>query len=453
MGIRAKLSLVISAGIVAATAATAAALFRLQDAALRESEAEKTRLLLDTIRQAGTESLVSGDPLVVLDQLAFLRRERPELHHCRVLLAGRWHDVGGQAPPEPPGGVSRMTVTVPGAGERPSIEIEALLSSRVLEERSRRERAALARNAVRAGLAVGLLGLAGSALLAAALTRRIVRIEEALTAIGEGRLGTEVEARGSDEIARLARGVTRMSAQLKELDAMKRTFIASVTHELRSPLGAIQSQVRLALSKADGAGERTRAALARIGINAERLEHFVTSLLELAKIERGKLDFAPRASDLGQVAEDVALFFAPRAKEAGLELEAEPSPALPPMAFDPDLVAQAVTNLVSNAIKFTPSPGKVRVRVVRTRDGAACEVEDSGIGIPADAVERLFRPFERAPNAPGNTGTGLGLALVKSIAEMHGGSVAVESELGKGSRFRLELPLSPPARREVQLAE
>ncbi|MBI5200475.1 MAG: HAMP domain-containing histidine kinase [Elusimicrobia bacterium] len=445
MGIRSKLALVLSLGIAAATAATAAAFVRLQTAALRESEAEKVQLLLETIRQAGTESSVSGDPLVLLDQLAFLRKTRPELHHVRVLWKGEWHDVGGSRPPDPPGGVALRALDVAAAAGHPGFQIEAALSSRVLEERMLRERAALVENATRSGAVVVLCGLLFSALLAGALTGRLRAIESAVGDIGAGKLGTAVDVGGSDEIARLARGVSEMSEKLKELDELKKTFVASVTHELRSPLGAIQAQVRQALAKDEGLNDRARQSLDRILLNAERLEHFVTSLLEMAKIERGKLDYQPKAADLGRVAEDVVLFFAPRAKEAGLELVFESNGALPPMRFDPDLVAQVATNLVSNAIKFTKGPGKIVVRVAPSGTGASCEVQDSGIGIPADSVARLFRPFERAPNAPRSTGTGLGLALAKSIVEMHGGSISARSELGQGSVFRFELPAAPPA--------
>jgi signal transduction histidine kinase len=438
MGIRAKLALILCAAVAAATLVTAAQFVRLQTRSLEASEAEKTRLLLDAIRQAGAEMLVSGDPLVLLDQLAFMRKTRPELHHCRVLWKGVWHDVGGSRPPEPPGGVRLQILELPNA------TIEVSLSNRVLEDRRRIERASLVQNASRAGALVAAVGLLLSAGLAGLLTARIRSIESALEAIGTGKLGTTVAVKGSDEIARLAKGVSEMSERLKELDDMKRTFVASVTHELRSPLGAIQAQVRQALAKGDGLNDRARQSLDRIGANAERLEHFVTSLLEMAKIERGKLDYSPKPADLGRIVEDVALFFAPRAKEAGLELVSEIAPGLPPMRLDPDLVAQVATNLVSNAIKFTKAPGRVSVRVAAKNSGAICEVVDSGIGIPPDSLPKLFRPFERAPNAPRSQGTGLGLALSKAIVEMHGGTISAESELGKGSTFRFELPSEPP---------
>lgn len=360
MGIRAKLALVLSLGIVAATAAASLAFVRLQYAALRESEAEKTQLLLDGIRHMAEEARLAGDPLVLLDYLRFVRRDRPELHHCRVLLHERWQDLGGTTPPEPPGGTSSRRITVPALEGRPGVEVEALLSSRVLEDRERRAFRLLAGNALRSGALVVLAGLLVSALIAGALTRRIVGIEAALGAIADGKLGETVPVHGSDELTRLARSVNAMSEKLQEAEKMKKTFIASVSHELRSPLGAIESQVRELLAAPGSLDGAARDRLDRIRRNAERLEHFVASLLEMAKIERGKLDFTPREEDLGRVVEDVAQLFSAKAREAGVALEAAVEPKVR-QVFDPDLVAQVVTNLISNALKFTPAPGRIRV--------------------------------------------------------------------------------------------
>jgi signal transduction histidine kinase len=241
-----------------------------------------------------------------------------------------------------------------------------------------------------------------------------------------------------------------MSAKLQELDRMKKTFIASVSHELRSPLSAIESQVRRMLAESASLSQADKQSLERIRRNAARLEHFVASLLEMAKIERGKLEFSPRACELGPIVEDAAFFFSAKAREAGVALETDIDPGLPSFELDPDLIAQVVTNLVSNALKFTPAGGRVRVTLRRSAraDGpgcwAECAVEDSGVGVPAEALGRIFSPFERVKNALHAGGAGLGLAIAKSIVEMHGGSIRAESEPGKGSRFIFEIPSEGP---------
>ncbi|MFH1726460.1 MAG: HAMP domain-containing sensor histidine kinase [Elusimicrobiota bacterium] len=458
MSIRTKLALVLSAGIAAATAAAGMGFVQLQRSALRGAEEEKTRLLMESVGRISGESLLAGDPLMLLDYLAFLRRDRPEVHHCRVRLGGGWQDVGGKAPPQPPGGTVMRAVSTPApdADRRrglPAVSVEVYFSSRVLADRERAAFEAMVRNVSRSGGIVVLAGLLLSILLSRTMTRRLVRIEGTLEAIGKGRLGEVADAGGSDEIARLARGVNEMSEKLKELEQMKKTFIASVTHELRSPLGAIESQVKAMLFDPPATEEEGRRSLERIRKNATRLEHFVANLLEMSKIERGKLDYRPRPADLGSIVEDTALFLEPWAKEAGLSITTDVEPGLPTVRIDPDLIAQVLTNFVSNAVKFTRPGGRIRVTARRTPvgtpgpPGVECAVKDTGVGIPAEALGSIFSPFERVRNPIRATGAGLGLAISKSIIETHGGTIGVESKVGVGSRFRFLLPLKPVRRR------
>jgi signal transduction histidine kinase len=223
---------------------------------------------------------------------------------------------------------------------------------------------------------------------------------------------------------------------------MKRTFVASVTHELRSPLFAIESYVKTLLRESKSLGDDDRRQLTRIEANASRLAHFVTSLLDMAKIERGKLEFRPRSADLARVVEDSVEFHRSRAEESGLALTFSADQDLPPMRLDSDLITQAVTNLVSNAIKFTARGGSIAVSARRRGYTVECVVADSGAGIPAATLARLFRPFERGADPLRSGGTGLGLSIVKAIIERHGGRVTAESEPGRGSRFGFVLPLS-----------
>ncbi|HAH06959.1 MAG TPA: hypothetical protein DCM05_10610 [Elusimicrobia bacterium] len=437
MSIRLKLALVLALAIAAANAVAGLAFVELQRAALREAEAEKTRLLVESVRRAAEESLLANDPLMLLDALAFLKKDRPEVHHGRALLEGKWQESGGKAPPEPEGGVERRLIAAERDGRR--VEAELLLSKAVLLERERKALEWVVRDVLRAALWTAALGLLTAILLSATLTRRILRIERTLAAIGEGKLGESVESSGSDEVARLARGVNEMSAKLQELDRMKKTFVASVTHELRSPLGAIESQVRELMADPARA-QSDRESLERIRKNASRLEHFVTNLLEMAKIERGKLEFSPKAGALGPIVEDTALFFTPRAREAGIDLSCRVEPDLPELKLDGDLIAQVLTNLVSNALKFTPKGGRVLVSAGKGGRGVEVAVADTGVGIPPEALARVFAPFERVKNPIKAGGAGLGLAIAKSIVEMHGGHLRAESEPGKGSRFVFELP-------------
>lgn len=440
MKIQLKLAMILGATIAAVVAASCLAFMGLQRDSLRRSEIEKERLLVESVERVARESLLGGDPLMLLEQLRFLRRDRPEVSRARVLLDGQWQEIGGGTPDASGETVTRrIEVSMP----RGTASVELGLSKRLLAERERREFALMLRGVGRAGAALAALGLLLSIPLSWTLTRRIVLMKKALEAVASGRFGETVEASGADELAELGRGVNEMSRRLGELDEMKKLFIASVSHELRSPLEAIDSHARGMSLQLQGLDDGTRARLESIHKNASRLGHFVSSLLEMSRIERGRLDYAPRPSELEPLVRDLVLFLAPRAAEAKVALTAEVEPGLPAFSFDPDLVTQVLTNLVSNAVKFTPAGGKVAVTVAREGAGkVVCSVEDTGVGIPAAHLDQIFAPFVRVPNSMRANGTGLGLAIAKKIVETHGGRIAVESSAGRGSRFYFELPLT-----------
>ncbi|MBI5246825.1 MAG: HAMP domain-containing histidine kinase [Elusimicrobia bacterium] len=430
MKISVKLALVLSVTVALSVAAASLAFVGLQREALRRSEAEKERILLDSVKKVAEESVLAKDPLMLVSYLTYLRRDRPEVTGCRVLLDGEWQTVGGRSSSEA-GTPRKIETTQP---------VEVSISERLLAERERREFDAMLRDVVRIAAVAVLAGIVLSIPLSWTMTRRIVVVERALEDIGAGGFAKVEEVGGSDELARLAQGVNEMSRKLGELDEMKKLLVASVSHELRSPLGAIESQVRGMLSGEKNVAD-SRKSLESIRKHAERLEHFVNSMLEMSKIERGKLEFSPRSGEIGPVVEDAVLFFAPKAKDAGLALEAKVAPGLPAFAFDPDLIAQVLANLLSNSLKFTPKGGHVVISARRTAAGVAVTVEDDGVGIPAEALKRIFTPFERVPNELRANGTGLGLAISKAVVERHGGRIGVESEPGKGSRFTFELPV------------
>jgi signal transduction histidine kinase len=251
-----------------------------------------------------------------------------------------------------------------------------------------------------------------------------------------------------------AQALAEQNEQLRELDRMKDQFVSTVSHELRTPITAIIGYLELVL---DGeAGELTEQQerfLQVVSRNSDRLYRLVNDILTVARIDAGRLTLERTQVDLVAVAagEAESSRAAADVKDVDLRFVAGDEPLS--LWADPMGLGQVIGNLLSNAIKFTPKGGTVTVTVDRRDDKAVVEVADTGVGIPADEVDRLFERFFRASTASTEPGTGLGLPIVKSIVEAHGGSISVRSEEGLGTTFGVELPVLTKAEAERAAAE
>ncbi len=451
MSIKTKFSLAVTAVAIAAILLSGGAFLALETKGLKRSQEERTRLLLENVRNMARESQLAHDPLMLFDYLWYLERERKEIAGCRVYLNGEWRGIHGWKGPSPAAlqASTRMVDVPPLEPGRGEVRVAVTLSPVALDRDLASAQKALLDDMGRVAAVVLPLAILASFLVGWRMTRRFLRIRAALAEIGRGHLKVRAHLDGADELAALAGDVNDMALKLSELDEMKKTFVAAVTHELRSPLALIETYLKRLLSQDRSRPSDEKEALERIRGNASRLGHFVGNLLDFARVEKGKLDCRPCPSELRALVEDAALFFKPKAEEAGLRL----SVALPensvPAVIDPDLITQVVTNLISNAVKFTPQGGSVQVRLERLSSGEPAadgrvrvSVEDTGVGIPREAMGRVFGAFERIRNPLRATGTGLGLAISKAIVELHGGSIGVSSDVGRGSRFYFELPAS-----------
>ena len=291
---------------------------------------------------------------------------------------------------------------------------------------------------------LGIAGGVGAALaalvafvLARAVARPVSRVAEASRRLAAGEDPGELREEGAGEIATLAAAFNHLSAELARAQDAERSFLLSVSHELKTPLTAIRGHAE-ALS--DGVlGEREAGEV--IEREAGRLERLIRDLLDLARLRRRSFSARTETVDLGEAAREVAARYQPQARRYGVSLSAVVEPAAL-SAGDPDRVLQAVSNLVENALRCTAAGGSVRVLASPGR----LDVVDDGPGLGAGELERAFERFylwERYGNDR-PVGTGLGLAIVHELAEAMGGSVAVRSAPGVGSTFSLLLPATGP---------
>jgi len=230
-----------------------------------------------------------------------------------------------------------------------------------------------------------------------------------------------------------------------EAERAKSEFVSTVSHELRTPMTSIKGYTDLLyLGAAGEVNEDQRRFLGIIKSNVDRLTMLVHDLLDISRIETGRMRFDFKPLSMGQIINELLLAMRAQAEEKDLQLVANVPADLPPVRGDHDRVTQILTNLVANACQYTPSGGQITVTVRFTDGFVQVDVADTGIGIATEDQQKIFERFFRAdhPLVHETDGTGLGLPIVKSLVELHGGRIWVESELGKGSTFSFTLPVA-----------
>lgn len=290
-----------------------------------------------------------------------------------------------------------------------------------------------------------IIGFIGAIILAQMMTRPIKQMAKGAELIGQGKLDTTIVVKSNDELESLARDLNKMSSQLKEIDQLKKDFLASVTHELKSPLTSLIMYVDLFLEGA--AGELTEKAKKFLKImerSSKRLSRFIDDLLDMAKIERGKMEIKKEPLEILPIVSEIAELIKPQADEKDIEIAMNIPDNLPLVFVDGDRTRQIITNILSNSVKFTPEKGKISVNIQDEKEHFQVSISDTGIGIPPEQIGKIFDKFEQVKEVrervKGPRGTGLGLAIVKSLVEAQGGKIWVESEVDKGSTFYFTLP-------------
>jgi signal transduction histidine kinase len=258
----------------------------------------------------------------------------------------------------------------------------------------------------------------------------------------ERSLATAQEARSEAEAAR--RAMVEQNTRLRELDRLKDEFLSLVSHELRTPLTSIRGYLDLVLDEEAGElNPEQRRFLQAVERNSGRLIRLVGDLLFVAQADAGRLSLERGQVDLARLAADCVEGATPAAAEKSIQLVLAAKP-VPAFVGDRGRLAQVLDNLVSNALKFTPEGGIVEVSTKLSGDHVSVEVSDTGIGIPVADQPRLFERFFRSSVAADQAipGTGLGLAIVKAIVEAHKGEIRIDSTEGRGTTFRVDLPLT-----------
>ena len=257
-----------------------------------------------------------------------------------------------------------------------------------------------------------------------------------------------VNPQGPHEVQDLTRAFNSMIARVESSQQSQRDFVANVSHELKTPLTSIQGFAQAILDDTADTPEARKQAAQIIYNESARMHRMALDLLDLARLEAGTADLKMSAVDVAVLLHSIVEKFSPQAIKAGVALQVDIPGQLPVLIADGDRLAQVFTNLVDNALKFTPANGQVTLSAKKAGAEMELSVTDSGVGVESEALSRLFDRFyqvdvSRSRGRGESHGAGLGLAIVKEIVQAHGGKIGVRSRVGHGTTFTIQLPLAP----------
>lgn len=254
-----------------------------------------------------------------------------------------------------------------------------------------------------------------------------------------------IQPSGPHEVQDLTRAFNSMIARVESSQQSQRDFVANVSHELKTPLTSIQGFSQAILDDTADTPEARKQAAQIIYNEAGRMHRMALDLLDLAKLEAGTADLKMVAVDIHALLQNIVEKLTPQAQKAAISLRLDVPSTLPTLIGDGDRLAQVFTNVVDNALKFTPANGQVTLVAATAGEEMEISITDTGPGVPKEALPRLFDRFYQVdPSRAGGEGhgAGLGLAIVKEIVEAHGGRISVRSEVGHGTTFVIHLPLA-----------
>jgi signal transduction histidine kinase len=283
------------------------------------------------------------------------------------------------------------------------------------------------------GLVVSLVVIQ---LLAHGMVMPLRQMATATQAMANGDYSRRVTATAQDEVGSLARAFNTMAGQLDQAERQRRELVANVSHELRTPIAALRARLE---NLADGVEALDAEAVSAMLKATERLSRLVDQLLKLSQFESGAIQIHRQSFGVCEVIEDAAAEVRPVRTDVCLAIEVQEGLMA---RGDPERIHEVLTNLLSNAVRHSPAGGEVKVRAMPMAGSVRIEVADEGVGVSPENIERIFDRFYRvdAARKSGAGGAGLGLAIARSIVELHGGSIRAEPRLPTGCRVVVDLP-------------
>ncbi len=303
------------------------------------------------------------------------------------------------------------------------------------------------RSALNRALLIGVAtSIAAAGAVALMVTRRLLhpldQVRDATRRIAAGRYDVAVPLPKEPELAALAADVNTLATAMAETETRRTRLLGEVAHEMRTPLTALDGYVEGLI---DGVFQPTPETLGSLGDELRRLHRLADDLSALSRAEEQRLDLRPTPTDVAELVRAASARLRPQFDDASVILLVEPGPTVRAL-IDPDRITQVLTNLLGNALAATPSGGTVKIGLHASEEAIEVSVDDTGVGLAPDDLERIFERFYRVPGQPRHSkGSGVGLTIARGIARAHRGDLTASSPgLGRGATFHLTLPTRPP---------
>jgi signal transduction histidine kinase len=292
-----------------------------------------------------------------------------------------------------------------------------------------------------AGAVAAAIALLLARWLARGMTQPLREMAEAARKMETGDYSERVHTRSRDEVGQLAEAFNRMSAELDGVERLRRDLVANVSHELKTPIAAIRAHLENLL---DGVEEPDPKTIQIMLTQSERLGRLVEQLLDLSRLDSGEVPLHREQVSVAPLVSRVVSEISVSRQAADVAIERAIPEDLPPLDADEERLHQVLFNLVDNAVRFTPPGGEVTIAADRRNGSVEISVADTGVGIPGEHLPKLFERFYRVDPARSREdgGTGIGLAIARSVVEAHGGHIKAESVPGRGSVFSFDLPVA-----------